>query len=202
MSCEQQAEDRKEMPTRFDMVLPWPVSSNSLHAPWNGGMVLTAEARQYYWAMKELLQREWGLPPMLGRLKAEVWIHESDLRARDINNYTKSLFDALEGAGIFENDSQIDQTMLYRGELKESPCVRVILTILPEGPPRVPVKVKREADMKKDQEDKRRQQQRRTLTKSFGKVAVDELQVFKVPEPTANLARRLKTWPAGKPNGK
>lgn len=42
-----------------------------------------------------------------GPLSITVNLYPPDLRKRDIDNYFKALFDALEHAGVYENDNQI-----------------------------------------------------------------------------------------------
>jgi crossover junction endodeoxyribonuclease RusA len=51
------------------------------------------------------------------RLKVYVELNAPDRRVRDLDNYAKSLIDALCQAGIFVDDEQIDHLTLVRGEL-------------------------------------------------------------------------------------
>ncbi len=44
-------------------------------------------------------------------------LHAPTRRKCDIDNYTKALFDALESAGVIENDNQFDQMAISRGEI-------------------------------------------------------------------------------------
>lgn len=190
--------DMPEAPVSFELEMDyWPVSSNALHAPMNGGIVLTTAARQYYWQVAEMLRVKYGCKPMLGRIRADVWFHESDLRKRDINNFTKSLFDALESGKVFEDDSQIDETHLYRGELRSPAQIRIKLTQI-DGPIKRKTLKKIDEDMKNDQATKKREQQKaRTLKRCFGKLVVEDLKSFELPEPTPSLKRvRQLSFPA------
>lgn len=47
----------------------------------------------------------------------EITFHFKDKRRTDIDNYLKSLNDALCQAGLFDDDSQIDQILVKRGEI-------------------------------------------------------------------------------------
>jgi crossover junction endodeoxyribonuclease RusA len=64
------------------------------------------------------------------RLKLEVYLYPPDKRKRDIDNNMKSLLDAMEHAGVYENDSQIDELHIYRGETTKGGACKVILSSL------------------------------------------------------------------------
>ena len=44
-------------------------------------------------------------------------VHPPDRRRRDLDNVQKAIFDALEQAGVYENDSQIDHIDIKRGDV-------------------------------------------------------------------------------------
>jgi crossover junction endodeoxyribonuclease RusA len=44
-------------------------------------------------------------------------LHFKDRRKSDIDNRIKSLLDALVQAGLFNDDSQVDELHVYRGEI-------------------------------------------------------------------------------------
>ena len=48
------------------------------------------------------------------RLKVQVLIHSPDRRRRDIDNLQKSLLDALQHAGVYDDDTQIDELHIKR----------------------------------------------------------------------------------------
>jgi hypothetical protein len=50
---------------------------------------------------------KWDGEPMYGDLMVEIIIYPPDKRKRDIDNVKKALFDALQCAGLYENDYQI-----------------------------------------------------------------------------------------------
>ena len=52
-----------------------------------------------------------------GRLHMEVYLYPPDKRKRDVDNVLKPLLDALEHAGVYENDSQIDKLCITRKEV-------------------------------------------------------------------------------------
>lgn len=116
----------------FDMRLPMPISHNALHVPIGDNKIgLTSRAKAYYSDMRVILSRE-DIVTMHGRIKAEIWVHEPDKRRRDINNLTKSLFDALQMCKVYADDHQIDETHIYRDVCKEGGQIRVRLTEIAE----------------------------------------------------------------------
>lgn len=123
--------------------LPMPVSNNAMYMPANGKIILSPAARSYYTEMQNFFYRHGNFETLTGRLSVNVWIYEKDLRRRDINNLTKSLFDALQKCKLYEDDSQIDETHIFRGGIVESPYVCIEIKVLCENDTRVPLKVQR-----------------------------------------------------------
>lgn len=132
-----------------NLTLPMPVSSNAMYVPVEGRVVLSAAARTYYAEMYNIMERE-GVQTLTGRLCVHMWVHEKDKRRRDINNLTKTLFDALQRCKVYVDDSQIDETHIYRGEISEKPYVRIEITTIAELDTRITVKVQKENQAKQD----------------------------------------------------
>lgn len=66
-------------------------------------------------------------------LYVEVILYPPDARRRDLDNYMKCLLDALTHAGVWEDDSQIDQLCIFRGQ-KKAPHGAVLVKISEAGP--------------------------------------------------------------------
>lgn len=65
---------------------------------------------------------EYSVPSMgEARLHFEVVLYAKDKRRQDIDNRIKALWDSLSdnGAGVFNDDSQIDVLIVRRGEIKK-----------------------------------------------------------------------------------
>jgi len=56
-------------------------------------------------------------PPSGGRIALAMDAFPPDRRRRDLDNIAKPVLDALEHAGIYEDDSQIDLLLTRRGEV-------------------------------------------------------------------------------------
>ncbi|MCB9838226.1 MAG: RusA family crossover junction endodeoxyribonuclease [Phycisphaeraceae bacterium] len=69
-----------------------------------------------------------GRAPMTGRLSVSIVVHPPDRRRRDLDNLAKALLDALEHAGAYRDDSQIDLLSLERGAVIPRGSVAVEIT--------------------------------------------------------------------------
>lgn len=115
-------------------------------------MMLTASAREYYNFMARLLPGLWPFEPWSEeRIRLEYTLHESDMRKRDVSNYVKSLQDALEGF-VYVNDSQIDEVLCLRGELREVPEVSVVVSVIQNPLIREPLRKTRARKKKSEME--------------------------------------------------
>jgi crossover junction endodeoxyribonuclease RusA len=100
----------------FEVTLPWPPTVNTYwrHAARGGtAMVyISKEGQAYRTAVQGLVATKRKLHT--GRLRVEIEAWPPDKRKRDLDNILKSLLDALTYAGIWEDDSQIDDLRVYR----------------------------------------------------------------------------------------
>ena len=70
-------------------------------------------------------------PPTGGRIALAMDAFPPDRRRRDLDNIQKPVLDALEHAGIYADDSQIDLLITRRRELAVPPRVEIALTEFP-----------------------------------------------------------------------
>lgn len=94
--------------------LPWPPSLNNLYATVNGRRVLTKDGRLYRWAVQQEVNKI--KPPKFEteRLSVQIDAFPPDRRKRDLDNMLKCALDGLTGAGLWEDDSQIDHLSIRR----------------------------------------------------------------------------------------
>ena len=96
--------------------LPFPPSVNRYwrHVGMGGGVrvLLSREGRRY----KEAVRARVGTgEPLTGRLAVDVRLYPPDRLRRDIDNFGgKALLDALTEAGVWQDDSQLDELRIRR----------------------------------------------------------------------------------------
>ncbi len=115
--------------------LPFPISVNSYYLK---GRILSKRGRIYKDLVESacLEQGVYGLG-ISERVRLQVIIYPPDRRVRDLDNCMKSLQDALTRSQVWLDDRQVDQLMIYRGEVVKSGCAVVRLSdgqpIIPDG---------------------------------------------------------------------
>jgi crossover junction endodeoxyribonuclease RusA len=110
--------------------LPLPPSMNTYWRNFRGRTVLSKGGRDYKIAVQEYVSVN-NLPKFgQERLGASITIFPRDKRAIDLDNRLKALFDSLEDAGLFDDDSQFDRIYICRGMIKKGGgCTITISTI-------------------------------------------------------------------------
>ncbi len=114
----------------IELVLPWPPSANhfkNITVPkgWRRPLIsLTPEAKEYRRELVRLIRRM-EVKPLKGNLIFEAVLFPPDLRARDVDNPVKCMFDALARRqfksgnwfeGCFANDKQIRKMIVEFAE--------------------------------------------------------------------------------------
>lgn len=91
-----------------------------------GRVVISEDGLKYRKAVKDelLVQR---VKYVSGRIGLELELCFTDKRACDLDNRLKSLQDALQKAGLFEDDSQIDLLIVRRGAVTKGGMVNVTI---------------------------------------------------------------------------
>lgn len=64
------------------------------------------------------------------RISVKILLNPPDHRIRDIDNVLKALFDSLTHAGVYPDDSQIDEITIKRGETVKCGLVTIELSEL------------------------------------------------------------------------
>lgn len=98
------------------LTLPYPPSVNHLYAVVNGRKVLSAKGRAYLLAVDESVHRQlWGQSFGSARVAYTATVFPPDHRRRDLSNLVKAVEDALTKAGVWNDDSQVDDLRWIRG---------------------------------------------------------------------------------------
>jgi crossover junction endodeoxyribonuclease RusA len=110
--------------------LPWPPTVNTYWRMVRGRMLISAKGREYRNAVCMQLAES---PLFKGRLKIEILAMPPDKRRRDLDNLLKAPLDALQWAGVIQDDSQFDEIHLIRGDVEKDGCLVVAITKLGES---------------------------------------------------------------------
>lgn len=121
------------------VVLPYPPTVNTYWRRVGRRTLISAAGRRYRTRVREALLahclllgqiRRFGRQP----LRLEVDVFPPDRRRRDLDNILKALIDALEQAGLFEDDSQIEALSIHRREIHPEGLVVVVIRAVKDGP--------------------------------------------------------------------
>jgi crossover junction endodeoxyribonuclease RusA len=102
------------------LVLPWPPSVNDywkhvFRGPNAGRVYIAPNGKQYREAIGWLIRADKIAPwPKEALLRVTIAAHMPDRRKRDLDNLGKAVLDSLTHAGVWEDDSQIDDLRYYR----------------------------------------------------------------------------------------
>lgn len=101
------------------LTLPWPPTINHYYAPGSrpGTHYMTPQARAYRIEVSTRVGAQRMRKGLTGRLRLHAVAHPPDRRARDLDNLHKGLLDALQHAGVYDSDSQIDDLRIVRGDV-------------------------------------------------------------------------------------
>jgi crossover junction endodeoxyribonuclease RusA len=96
--------------------LPYPPSANTMWRRGRFSTYLSDVGRKFKEDVADYLVTE--QVPKFGdaALKISMILRPRDKRKADIDNRIKSVLDALEGAGLFNNDYQVEDLHIVRGE--------------------------------------------------------------------------------------
>jgi crossover junction endodeoxyribonuclease RusA len=111
--------------------LPFPPSTNHYYRIFGGMAVISPTGRLYAEKVRLRLQRSW-VPPITDPVKLEVLLCPPDRKRRDLDNFAgKALLDAIKKAGVYEDDSLIDELRAIRGTVIKPGFALVRITPLP-----------------------------------------------------------------------
>ena len=112
--------------------LPLPPSMNTYWRNFRGRTVLSAGGREYKITVQEYVAAH-NLPKFdQDRLGASITIFPRDKRSIDLDNRLKALFDSLQDAGVFDDDSQFDRIFIARGMIKKGGGCTITISTLNE----------------------------------------------------------------------
>ncbi|WP_417849388.1 RusA family crossover junction endodeoxyribonuclease [Thalassoglobus sp.] len=92
-------------------VLPFPPSVNRYYRHVGYRTLLSREGREYRKRVCSLLARRVG-QPLQGHLEVQLDLFPPDRRRRDFDNFQKGIWDSLQHAGVYADDSQIKRAVI------------------------------------------------------------------------------------------
>ena len=116
----------------FEVTLPWPPTINTYWRHKITGRLatvyITQQGKQYRQAVNNLVLEAAMLQryhKATGPLRVEIEAYPPDRRKRDLDNILKSLLDSLTHAGVWEDDSQIQDLRIYKTSIAGMVKVRI-----------------------------------------------------------------------------
>lgn len=97
--------------------LPWPPTVNGYWKAVRSSIYLSKKGRDYQKKIEEIVNEQIPDVKLTQKLFVEAHLFPPDQRIRDLDNYMKATLDSITKSGLWEDDSQIDQLHIYRGEV-------------------------------------------------------------------------------------
>lgn len=98
------------------LILPWPPSVNHYWRRVGYKTVISKKGREYRKAVESIVAEENKGVKLKGNLHLYIKLMQPDRRRRDVDNFSKAPLDALQSAGVFEDDSQISKATVEKIE--------------------------------------------------------------------------------------
>jgi len=98
------------------LALPYPPSINNYYGKRRSGQVFIKQAGMDYRNNVILLIRSWHIKKRQGEVELQIAVWPPDKRKRDLDNVLKALLDAMQHAGVYDNDCQIYKLSIERFE--------------------------------------------------------------------------------------
>jgi crossover junction endodeoxyribonuclease RusA len=110
------------------LTLPLPPSVNRYWRKSPRGMYISQEGKDFRQKVAEIVAEHNAIKFGSARLFMAVKLSMRDRRAADLDNRLKALNDALEHAGLFDDDEQIDELHVKRGPIvKGGECTVMVM---------------------------------------------------------------------------
>ena len=122
-------------PKTMNIELPFPPSVNSYWRKVNGRTLISKKGREYREAVHLACWMN-HTQKIDGPLRVRIEAHPPNQAKRDLDNLLKAPLDAMQAAGVYEDDSQIDLIEVSRGVVV--PGGKLIVSVMPLESPEMP----------------------------------------------------------------
>lgn len=113
--------------------LPFPPSVNTYYRRGAHATYMSKAGRKFKTDVADIVSQSKQSKVGSCRIRISMVIWPRDRRKFDIDNRIKSVLDSLQDAGVFDNDEQIDELTVARGnKIVQDGCVRVIIEEIKE----------------------------------------------------------------------
>lgn len=117
----------------YEFTMPYPPSVNVWKTPFKNRMILTKRGRDYRTeALKALNELGLTNEGLESKVSVHLVLNPPSNRRYDIDNFCKSLFDAMSKANFWVDDEQIYSLSIKKGVKTEGGNVQVSVTIIDE----------------------------------------------------------------------
>jgi crossover junction endodeoxyribonuclease RusA len=109
------------------LTLPFPPSMNTYWRNFRGRTILSPAGRAFKAAVADYVL-EYRVPKLGDcKLRISMVLFPRDKRKIDIDNRIKCVLDALQDAGVFNDDFQVDELTIVRGKNIKGGGIRVMI---------------------------------------------------------------------------
>ena len=112
------------------ITIPYPPTLNTYWRNVKGRVLISKQGREYRkQAITLAVLEKW---PKYGdsRVRVVVTAYMPDKRRRDLDNLTKAVFDSLTHAGVWADDSQVDDFRIIRGPVEKPGRLEVEINVI------------------------------------------------------------------------
>ena len=114
----------------YHLKLPWPPSVNTYWRHARGRHYISKKGKEYRQQIIKIIQQQHLDINTPARLKIAIIANAPDKRRRDLDNLQKAVFDSLTHAGFMQDDEQIDDFRVRRGERERGGSLDIVITEL------------------------------------------------------------------------
>lgn len=110
----------------IEITLPWPPSVNHYYGSRGNRRFIKKAGVKFRQDVADLVSEQ-QCAKQEGRLALFITVYPPDKRRRDCDNVVKAIQDALQHAGVYDDDCQIDGLHVERDDVTKGGKVRVIV---------------------------------------------------------------------------